>query len=259
MAADASAYAVLGLHDDADWPSVETAYRRLIKTHHPDRAGGDGLRAAEIIRAYRELRQARWSSGADEPLFDGETPQSQSASKLWLGSALGLAALAALLVVLVTPLGTLVDDFRMRALHAGKIAWPHGSDSEAADPLSGPLGSAAIDGAVLEAVRMARSGDEGALADESRRCHGQLHLQPSLEQLDRCAAFDDAVVELQNRDPLSDDGPFGQVAITGRSMSGAGLLSDDYLAIDARLGRIRRTVERRLAPSPLPPVTESGG
>ena len=56
MAGDASAYAALGLEPGADAAAIEQAYRRLIKLHHPDREGGDGARAAEINRAYRELK-----------------------------------------------------------------------------------------------------------------------------------------------------------------------------------------------------------
>ena len=65
MAADATAYAVLGLEPGAEWTSVERAYKTLIKANHPDRAGGDPVRAAEITRAYRELRQAR--AAPDDP------------------------------------------------------------------------------------------------------------------------------------------------------------------------------------------------
>lgn len=257
MAAEASAYAVLGLDVDADWPSVEGAYKSLIKAHHPDRAGGDALRAAEINRAYRELRQARWPHDGDhEPLFDDEAdPPPHEISRGWLAASLGLAGVAVLLVLLVTPVGTMVDDFRTRALRAGGLTSNHESRPAIVDPMSVPLDLGSVDGAVLDAVRMARMGNEAAMAEASRACHGRLHVQPSLAQLDRCAAFDDAVVQLQDRDPLGDDGPFGQVAITGRAMSGAALFSDDYVEIDARLRRIRRAVEQALAPPPLPPVT----
>ena len=71
---------------------------------------------------------------------------------------------------------------------------------------------------------------------------------PSLLQLDRCAAFDDAVVQLQDRDPLRDQGPFSELAVTGRLWSGATALSDDLVAIDGRLDRIRLQVELALAP-----------
>ena len=70
----------------------------------------------------------------------------------------------------------------------------------------------------------------------------------ALGQLDRCAAFDDAVVQLQDRDPLRDQGPFSELAVTGRQWSAASALSDDYLAIDGRLDQIRLRVELELAP-----------
>ena len=58
MRGPASAYDALGLEPGADRAAIEEAYRRLIKLHHPDRSGGDAQRAAEINRAYFELRQA---------------------------------------------------------------------------------------------------------------------------------------------------------------------------------------------------------
>ena len=57
MPGPTSAYAALGLEPGADRAAVEEAYRRLIKRYHPDRSGGDAARAAEINRAYFELRQ----------------------------------------------------------------------------------------------------------------------------------------------------------------------------------------------------------
>jgi hypothetical protein len=60
------------------------------------------------------------------------------------------------------------------------------------------------------------------------------------------------VVQLQDRDPLRDQGPFGELAVTGRLWSGATALSDDYVAIDGRLDRIRMEVQMALAPPPQP-------
>ncbi len=69
------------------------------------------------------------------------------------------------------------------------------------------------------------------------------------------AAFDDAVLQLQDHDPMWDEGPFSQLAVTGRQWSAASALSNDSLAIDSRLDRIRLQVELALAPPdpPLPP------
>ena len=59
MAADTSAYAVLGLEPGTAATEIERAYKKLIKRYHPDREGGDAERAAEINRAYRDLRRDR--------------------------------------------------------------------------------------------------------------------------------------------------------------------------------------------------------
>ena len=48
-------YAILGLDTTVDTDLVKKAFRRLAKVHHPDRAGGDGLRFLEIYTAYRVL------------------------------------------------------------------------------------------------------------------------------------------------------------------------------------------------------------
>ena len=246
MAADASSYAVLGLDPGADWPSVERAYKTLIKAHHPDRAGGDARRAAEITQAYRDLRQARAAWDEDDgPWLEPDIIAPRSYR--WVAAALGLAGGAALLVLLAMPVSALIDDFRARVASVEAIARPRSTGAAASDPIMEPLNGAAISKGVAAAARIARTGGEGAMAQESRACHARLHLRPSLGRLDECAAFDDAVVELQNRDPLRDDGPFGQVAVTGREMSGASLFSDDYVAIDTRLDRIRREVEQVLA------------
>jgi hypothetical protein len=115
-----------------------------------------------------------------------------------------------------------------------------------------PLAFGPINSAIYDAVRIDRNQDEMALATASRDCHHQLRLKPSLSRLDRCAAFDDAVVELQDRDPLRDQGPFSELAVTGRQMSAATIFSDDYLAIDGRLSRIRLHVELVLARTATP-------
>ena len=118
--------------------------------------------------------------------------------------------------------------------------------------LDGPLDSEAVSAGVRQAQELSARGDELALTEASRACHAQLRRAPGLALLDRCAAFDDAVVLLQDRDPLRDRGPFSELAVTGRQMSSATLLSGDYLEIDSRLDRIRLKVELALAPSELP-------
>jgi len=120
------------------------------------------------------------------------------------------------------------------------------------DLMDQPLHGAAVDGAAQDALRLSRTSDEMTLARTSRDCHHALRMNPSLDQLDRCAAFDDAVVQLQDRDPLRDQGPFSELAVTGRIWGGATALSSDSVAIDGRLDRIRLRVELAMASAAQP-------
>jgi len=242
MAGDASAYAALGLEPGADSSAIEQAYRRLIKEHHPDRQGGDATRAAEIIEAYRKLRAEK---NLKDPLeLNDEWGIQRNGVGPWVTVALFLILGVGLLLLVTGPLSSL-------ALAPGKRAHSTHRPALAAagDPMDQPLHVGAIDGAALQALHLARSRDEMTLASASRDCHHLLRSQPSLLQLDRCAAFDDAVVQLEDRDPLRDQGPFSELAVTGRIWSGATALSDDSVAIDGRLDRIRLRVEEALAPA----------
>jgi curved DNA-binding protein CbpA len=250
MAEDASAYAALGLDPDADPAEIEQAYRRLIKEHHPDREGGDARRAAEINRAYRELRAER---NLKDPLELNEDWTVESRARRGWATLAGMAAVgAAGFLLLAGPLGPSADALRSPTLH--RLGAANGG-SGAADPMEQPLHVSAIIAAAHRAQYLSQNRDEMALASASRDCHHELRNDPSLLQLDRCVAFDDAVVQLQDRDPLRDQGPFGELAVTGRLWSGATALSDDYVAIDGRLDRIRLQVELALAPAPPPPAS----
>lgn len=241
MAGDGSAYATLGLEPGADSSAIEQAYRKLIKKHHPDRQGGDSRRAAEIIQAYRELRAEK---NLKDPLeLNEEWALQHGRSGVWVAVALMLALSVALLLLVTGPLSSLAlpNGQRERSIHGPASA-------SAPDTMDQPLHLSAIDGAARQALQIARTRDEMALASASRDCHHLLRSRPSLLQLDRCAAFDDAVVQLEDRDPLRDQGPFSELAVTGRIWSAASALSDDSLAIDGRLDRIRLRVEEALAP-----------
>ena len=239
MAAGESPYDALGLDPGADDSAIEQAYRRLIKQYHPDRSGGDAARAAEINNAYRLLRAER---GLKDPLelnHEWSSPRGQAGA--WLLLAILVVATASLLLLRQEPFGSLAAGFSSpptRPMMAGK---------HAQGPIDQPLRQSAIDRAVRDAVQLKRSNDESALTAYSRDCHHRLRSHPDLTLLDRCAAFDDAVVQLQDRDPLRDQGPFSEIAVTGRVWSGASALSNDSVAIDGRLDRIRLQVELALA------------
>ena len=252
MVGDASAYAALGIDPDADSAAIEQAYRRLIKTHHPDRHGGDAVKAAEINRAYRELRATRTLK---DPLdLNDELAMPRRGSRAWLGLALLLLLAIVTLLVGQGRNGPVAES--LAATDATRPLGHRGAASAARqDAMDRPLHAGVIDAAVRDALRLSRTRDEMALASFSSECHRSLRSKPSLVLLDRCAAFDDAVVELQDRDPLRDQGPFSEIAVTGRVWSGATSLSDDSVAIDGRLDRIRLNVELALAPAVQTPVS----
>lgn len=255
MAGRASALAVLGLPPGADSAAIERAYKRLIKQHHPDRAGGDATRAAEITRAYRELRGGRAST---DPLQFNEDLRAKNNGRHWSVAALAAGGMIAALVVVMGP-----SVPSPRGVAAATRAFPvrHSAMPSAADPMAEPLHLDAIESAVSQALQLYRNKDEMALANASNDCHRRLREEPGTALLDRCAAFDDAVIGLEDRDPLRDEGPFAPLAVTGRQWSAASALSDDYLAIDSRLDQVRLRVEVALAPQvpPVAPEVPEGG
>jgi hypothetical protein len=239
MAADASAYAALGLEPGADGADIEQAYKKLIKQHHPDREGGDVVRAVEINRAYRELRASQQLKDPLE-LYDHIAEQRRSRLPwLALGGILCTAVAAGLMIQSPVMSGA-AQPFG----HRNPPPLPHKAD----DVMDEPLYTVAIDAAVRTALDLHRTSDEMALSAASAECNRRLRANPDLAQLDRCAAFDDAVVQLQDRDPFGDRGPFSELAVTSRQWSSASAISDDYLSIDGRLDKVRLRVELLLAP-----------
>jgi hypothetical protein len=254
MAGRASALAVLGLEPGADSVAIEQAYKRLIKQHHPDREGGDGTRAAEIIHAYRALRGGK---ALIDPLQFNEDFGARRRPRRWpVAAAFAVAGLAAAVMILgpSVPLthtllaaGAQLPRHRLAKLNAMP------------EPMNEELHVKAIDAGVREALHMFRTRDEIALANASRDCQSRFRDNPGTAFLDRCAAFDDAVVGLEDRDPLRDEGPFAPLAVTGRQWSAASSLSDDDLAIDSRLDEIRLRVELKLAPEIAPIAPPASG
>ena len=249
MRAPASLYAILGLEPGADRAAVEQAYRRLIKRHHPDRSGGDAGRAAEINRAYFELR--RQQEGAEPPPVVRRPnrrrvrrSKGRRRSRLW-----PLLVMVAAVLVWVSRERLIegVPRWVSQAADASPAAMGSGRAVEADSVLlDGPLNEPVIAGAIGEAVELVRRGDVAGLAQWSRDCHRRLRARPEVAQLDRCAAFDDAVVAVADGNRLNDRGVFGASAVTARQMIAGRLLSSDYLAIERRLDRIRTSVELTL-------------
>lgn len=275
MGIEASAYAILGLRPGADRAAIDEAYRRLIKQHHPDRSGGDASRAAEINRAYFELRGNRSPTAPRHAAADGDIGEAIYARRaarspvhkpvrrrrrLWpLAAALVLALLVVQREAVVEAGLDLQDQVTggWRAETGGAVAPVRAAS--AAEPIDGDLSGQAIGAAIERARRLARAAAADEPVQASRECHREMRTNPAIEQLDRCAAFDYAVSLLEDRDPVSDQGPFGATAVTARQMAAASLLSNDFLAIEGRLDRIRARVEMALAPPPLPMPRISAG
>jgi len=238
---DPSDFATLGLEPGADRNAVERAYRRLIKDHHPDREGGDAARASEITRAYRELREQALHGGLEfnEPL--GSARARFGGARLAIAMVVAGTSLA--LIYAAGPGSPLIE----RSLAGTARALVPGAAERAAEPMQQPIDETGVAAAIAQARRIARSGDEMAFTSESRACHERFRDAPSLAMLDRCAAFDDAVAVLQDRDPMRDRGAFSGLAVTSRQWSAAKGLSGDFMAIDGRLDQIRLQVELSLA------------
>lgn len=246
MAGLRSDLAVLGLEPGADRREIDDAFKSLMKQHHPDRPGGDGARAAEIIRAYRSLRPGAMT--AQEVEF-WDRPRRRSLRSLWWLFLLFAAATAILVAALVDPTPKSGPARIGADVAKGLGLKPPKQQSLIEEPLN----AAAIDSAADDARAMVGTRDEMDLAQASRECRMDFRRSRDLAAFDRCVAFDSAVVLLQDRDPMRDQGPFRQVSVSRRNWSDAALMSTDSLAIDSRLDRIRLRVELRLAPAAADP------
>ena len=249
MMSRASAYAVLGLSPDAGRAEVDAAYRRLIKQFHPDRDGGDSARASEINRAYREIRCQAASAPAPGPQRSSKRRRRSARKRRsrwpwWL--AAGLVASA--LVAFGNQLTAWVDSLDDRA--------GSGKARTEAIALDSAVASDLIEREVKQARQVYGAGGIAALRRASGTCHRRLRAEPSLDRLDRCAAFDDAAQVLIERDSSAGSGPFAPAAVTTRQMTAAAMLSSDYLAIEARMNRVRTMVDLALAPSEPAPAVE---
>ncbi|MEO5973364.1 MAG: J domain-containing protein [Sphingomicrobium sp.] len=262
MSADASPFATLGLEPGADQKAIDAAYKKLIKRHHPDVEGGDPARASEINRAYFELRNRPapdWDKasggGIAEAIYERRAAmranrRPAAPHRSWwpvLLLAMGAAALFGRTTLADVSARTM--DSVTEALRKPDIGRGTGLSVAAASFLEEPLKTASIEAAVGDATRLLATGDKDEVAEHSRRCHLAMRQSPTIAKLDGCAAFEDAVVMIEGRDPWQDGGAFSASQVTARQMTAARLLTDDYLAIEARLDQIRGRVWLLVSPS----------
>lgn len=263
-----NAYKALGLKPGADGAAIERAYKALIKKYHPDREGGDAARAAEINQAYFALRKnveqlPHRDAPVDiaEALYARRAARARHSHRRKRRRRLRPALAAAILLIAALPFRDSIADFAARWwAQAVEIVEPPRRTSPPSPvapivSLASPLESSAIAGAVRLARRLVASKDRDAAIEESRACHREMRARPSLRNLDRCAAFDDAVLEIAKLDPIREEGPFSASAVTARQMGAATLLTNDYVEIESRLDRVRARVQVLLTPPPeKPPV-----
>ncbi|MBA3526624.1 MAG: DnaJ domain-containing protein [Pseudomonadota bacterium] len=246
------AYAVLGLWPGAGRAEIDQAYRRLIKRYHPDYAGGDANRAAEINRAYSLLRSVVRAapprpppSAAMQPL-----PYPRSSSKspaLALGVAVVVAA--AVLVWSAVPTDTRSwSRFATPDTESPFTDSPTVRASGASLSLDEPLATELIESSVDDAMRLHAGGDPAQAAQLSRDCLRRLGTNPSVQLFDSCAAYDEAIAILGVDNPAFESGAFNPSAVTARQVGAARLISADYFEAESRLQQIRSRVHLVLLP-----------
>jgi hypothetical protein len=240
---------VLGLKPGAARAEVDEAYRRLIKRHHPDRTGGDAQKAAEINRAYTQIRRkipgpVRPRAVAVPVPRPKRRPRRGRATFL-IGSAILIAGFTALAGV--TPRNPVFT----ASYQALPWAMAENETEASAMPLTDfgePLQTGIIDQAVADAIRFHSTGDDQGSVDYSRSCLNSLRDQQTLAWFDACAAFDEATVVLDSDTELADSNPFSESAVIARQLTAARMLTDDTLSAESRLHQIRSRVELELVP-----------
>lgn len=251
MSARDSAYHALGLRPGASRAQVDEAYRRLIKQHHPDRAGGDATRAADVNRAYTFLRRQHLAAGPQSrpvPVVVHPRARPRSRRSDWLFSALLLA------IVIGGAAATQIRSGTGIFARPIRIHWPAAEatfDSGRSNPLvdfDQPLNLPIIDTAMAQALKFHRAKDLDGAELYSRDCHASLQRDLNLVWFDACAAFDEATITLNSDDALAKSQLFNQSAVVAREIAAARALSDDVLGADSRLHEIRSRVEMHLLP-----------
>ncbi len=246
------AFAVLGLRPGAGRAEIDQAYRRLIKRHHPDYAGGDASRAADINRAYSELRTLtrealRPNPAPAMPIQDYRRPPSSWRGLMVVAAAIGAALLLARGAAMTesTPSWARFESAETSAAMAESRAVRASRESFS---LEEPLAKKLIDGSVDDAMRLHADKDPVVAAQFSRDCLSRLSASPSVPLFDACAAYDEAIAILGVGNPAFESGPFNPSAVTARQVGAARLLSADYFEAESRLQQIRSRVQLVLLP-----------
>lgn len=246
------AYAVLGLRPGSSRAEIDQAYRRLIKRYHPDYADGDVGRAAEINRAYSELRTLSREAPRAAPPAGTRHAQLYARPPARRGGPIfGLAAVAAAVLLAMSASMPRTSPSWPKLSSLGTAAAGGDSDlrsSRASISLDEPLTTELIESSVSDAMRLHAGSDPVQAAQFSRECLRRLGANPSLPMFDSCAAYDEAIAILAVGDPAFESGTFNPAAVTARQVGAARLLSADYFEAESRLQQIRSRVHLILLP-----------
>lgn len=247
MTAEDHALAILGLRRGATRAQVDEAYRRLMKVHHPDRAGGDSNRAAEVNRAYTMLRRHRDAPvrrpPPSVPIRTAPKPR-RSPFAGWL-IVLGIGASAIV--------GLVSGDLERDSPAGREWVSPDASSRDGvsltpAVNFDTPLNASVIANAISDAEHFDDSGDLSAAIQYSRICHERLRQGPNLIMFDACAAFDESIFVLNADKPGATSGTFDSQAVLAREIGSARIFSGDAFDADSRIHQIRSMVEYSLLP-----------
>jgi hypothetical protein len=247
------AFAVLGLRPGAGRDEIDQAYRRLIKQYHPDYAGGDANKAAEINRAYTDLR-ARPRAAVRAAPRPAPVPREMYArpQSSWRTPLVVAAAAAAFAMVAASATMSQNDPWAdvFTTDDAGGASDSRG-DREAlrAGGFDEPLAAQIIQSSVGNARRLKETNDPALAAEFSRECLSRLSSNPSVPLFDSCAAYDEAIALLSTGDPAFESGPFNPLAVTARQVGAARMLSADDFEAESRLQQIRSQVHMALLPA----------
>ncbi len=229
---------MLGLVPGADRAAIESAYRRLIKKHHPDKAGGDPEAAKAIIHAYRELTRKRVQLPVQV-----EAPPLRREARWRRWPLLAVVAGGLFLWLLPTPA---IELERNSSLPLASL--PEGGAtaerpvSMAVMPRVAPDG-AAVEAGIDEARRLSRQLPEDAIG-YSRSCAADLDRLPSDAMLDHCLAFDMAAAK------GASDKHWAAEAMAARHGEAAQALLEDEVLAAARVRAVRLQVDRALVLRP---------
>ena len=245
------AYAALGLRPGAGRAEIDQAYRRLIKRYHPDYADGDAKRAAELNRAYSELRTRTRDAPRPHPEAVAAMQRHAYAprSPSWRGPAFAAAAIAvAVLLASTAAMEEITPPWSQFSSATTAGGARSGGSSGESFSLDQPLAKTLIDSSVGDAIRLHAEDDPGSAAEFSRSCLSRLDANPSVALFDSCAAYDEAIAILAVGNAAFEAGPFNPSAVTARQVGAARLLSADYFEAESRLQQIRARVHMTLLP-----------